>query len=177
MQLSYALLVMATPLVLANTPTLKIAYVDLAKALQSVDAGKTAKSALEKEVTQKRTDLEKQQQQLQSEAEQFEKKAAIMNESAKAAKQAELQKRFAEFQKVAAESQMDLQKRERELTKPIIDELRMIIEGIGKEKAYQLILEKNEGAVLYAESGSDLTDSVVEQYNQRQKTKTAKPKK
>lgn len=156
------------------TSALRVAYVDLQKALQSVEAGRNAKEQLEKEVTAKRTSLEKMQQGLQQEAEQFEKKAAIMNDGAKAAKQAELQKKFAEFQKNAAESQMELQKRERELTQPLITELRQIIEGIGKEKAYQLILEKNEGAVLYAEAGSDLTEQVVEKFNARQKNKPKK---
>ena len=64
---------------------------------------------------------------------------------------------------------MNLQKRERELTKPLIDELRAIIEGMGKEKGYQLILEKNEGAVLYAQSGSDLTEQVIEKFNAQHK--------
>lgn len=148
---------------------LHIAYVDLQKALQSVEAGRTAKTNLEKEVAAKRAELEKDQAALQAEAEQFEKKAAILNDSAKQAKQAELQKKFADFQKNAAESQMQLQKRERELTKPLIDELRSIIEAIGKEKNYSLILEKNEGAVLYAQSGSDLTDQVIERFNQHHK--------
>ena len=165
-------LVVGTSAMAADTPaTLKVAYVDLQKALQTVDAGKKAKAQLEKDVAAKRTELEKMQSQLQSEAEQFEKKAAILNESAKAAKQAELQKKFMEFQKNASESQADLQKRERELTKPLIDELRAIIEGMGKEKGYQLILEKNEGAVLYAEAGSDLTDAVVERFNSKAKSK------
>jgi len=155
----------------ADTAAVKIAYVDLQKALQSVDAGKNAKSSLEKEVTAKRAELEKMQAALQKEAEQFEKKAAIMNDSTKAAKQAELQKKFADFQKNAAESQMELQKKERDLTKPLIDELRAIIEGIGKEKGYQLIVEKNEGAVLYAEAGADLTDQVVEKFNSKKKKK------
>ena len=152
---------------------LRVAYVDLQKALHTVEAGKTAKSQLEKDLATKRTELEKMQAQLQTEAEQFEKKAAILNDAAKAQKQAELQKKFADFQKNATESQVDLQKRERELTKPLIDELRAIIEGIGKEKSYQLILEKNEGAVLYAESGSDLTEQVIEKFNVKHKGKTS----
>jgi len=154
-----------------HTGGLRIAYVDLQKALQSVDAGKNAKVNLEKDVAAKRTELERAQAALQQEAEQFEKKAAIMNDSAKAQKQAELQKKFADFQKSASESQMNLQKRERELTKPLIDELRVIIEAIGKEKNYQLILEKNEGAVLYAQSGSDLTQQVVDHFNSQHKGK------
>ncbi len=156
---------------------LRVAYVDLQKALQSVEAGKTAKSQLEKDVASKRAELEKAQATLQQEAEQFEKKSAILNDSAKAAKQQELQKKFMEFQKNASESQADLQKRERELTKPLIDELRAIIEGIGKEKGFQLIVEKNEGAVLYAEAGSDLTDQVIEKFNTKYKGKKFDPKK
>jgi len=156
--------------------TLRVAYVDLQKALQTTDAGKAAKASLEKEVTAKRMELEKAQKQLQTEAEQFEKKAAILNDATKAKQQVELQKKFADFQKSAAESQLELQKRERDLTKPLIDELRAIIEGIGKEKSYQLIVEKNEGAVLYAESGADLTDEVITRFNAKYKDKKTKKK-
>src|SRR6185437_12416902 len=93
---TFSTLVLSAP-ALADT-AFKVAYVDLQKALQTVEAGKTAKSDLEKEVAGKRASLEKQQAALQAEAEQFEKKAAILNDSAKAAKQAELQKKFADFQ-------------------------------------------------------------------------------
>jgi outer membrane protein len=158
-------------LTLASEGGLKLGFVDLQKTLQGVEAGKTAKSALEKEVTAKRTGLEKQQQQLQKEAEEFEKKSGLMNEAAKTQKQQELQKKFAELQKTAAESQMELQKRERELTKPIIDEIRSVVEALGKEKGLTLVLEKNEGAVLYAQSGEDLTESVIERFNSRSKSK------
>lgn len=149
----------------------RLGFVDLQKTLQNVEAGKTAKSTLEKEVTAKRTGLEKQQQQLQKEAEEFEKKAGLMNESAKTQKQQELQKKFAELQKTATESQMELQKRERELTKPIIEEIRSVVEALGREKGLTLVLEKNEGAVLYAQSGEDLTDAVIERFNSRSKSK------
>jgi outer membrane protein len=152
-------------------------YVDLQKALQTVEAGKNAKSTLEKEVSGKKAELEKQQKDFQKEAEQFEKKSAILNDSAKAAKQAELQKRYVDLQKLAAESQMELQKRERDLTKPIVDELKGIVEGLGKEKDYQFIVEKNEGAVLYAQAGSDLTTEVISRYNTKNKGKASAKKK
>ncbi len=147
----------------------KLGLVDLQKALQNVEAGKNAKKSLEKEVTSKRTELEKRQNEIQKEAEGFEKKAALMNDAAKTKKQQELQKKFMELQKEAADSQMDLQKRERELTKPIMDELRAVIEGIGKDKGLTLILERNEGAVLFTQGGEDLTDQVIEKFNSTRK--------
>jgi outer membrane protein len=149
----------------------KVAFVDLQESLQSVDAGKQAKSQLEKEMTAKRAAIEKSQAALQKETEEFDKKAAIMNEAARSAKQAELQKKIAEFQKGFQESQVELQKRERELTKPIIDELRTIVEGLGKAQNFHLVLEKNEGAVLYAQNGTDLTKEVIEAFNSRKKGK------
>jgi len=152
----------------------RVGFVDLQKALQTVDAGKTAKSDLEKRVTAKRTELEKAQADLQKEAEAFEKKAALLSDTEKQKKQVELQKKFAELQKSASESQMDLQRTERELTKPLIDELRAIIEGIGREKGLQLVLEKNEGAVLYSQGGEDLTESVITKFNSTHKSSKKK---
>lgn len=154
-----------------GAPTFRVGFVDLQKALQTVDAGKTAKTDLEKKVTTKRVELEKAQAALQQEAEAFEKKAALLSDTEKQKKQTELQKKFAELQKSAAESQMDLQRHERELTKPLIDELRAIIEGIGREKGLHLVLEKNEGAVLYSQGGEDLTESVIAKFNSTHKGK------
>ncbi len=145
----------------------RLGYVDLQKALHTVDAGKAAKSSLETEVTTKKAEIEKQQKALQKEAEEFEKKAAVMNEKTRTEKQAELQKKFMEFQRKAGEAQMLLQQKERDLSKPLIDEMRAIVEALGKEKGLQLVLEKNEGAVLYAESGSDLTDEVIARFNKK----------
>src|SRR4051794_25136453 len=92
-------LTLAATAMAAETPSFKVAYVDLQNALQTVDSGKAAKSQLEKEMNAKRQSLEKAQQALQKETEEFEKKAAIMNETARAAKQTEIQKKIAEFQK------------------------------------------------------------------------------
>ena len=155
----------------ASVATANIGYIDMQKALQTVEAGRNAKESLEKEVQSKKGELEKQQQAFQKEAESFEKKAAIMNDSAKGAKQAELQKKYVELQKMAAESQMELQKRERELTKPIVDELKSIVETLGKEKKFEMVLEKNEGAVIYAEANLDLTSQAIEKFNSKNKGK------
>lgn len=147
----------------------RVGYVDLQKALTTVDEGKSARSRLELEMTKKRTELEKEQVALQKEAEQFEKKVALMNEKARAEQQQTLQKKFMDFQRKMAESQGDLQKRERDLTKPIIDKLKAIVEVLAKGKKLNLVLEKNEGAVLYADAGTDLTEDVIKEFDKKPK--------
>jgi outer membrane protein len=166
---------LASGAALAVEATPNIGFVDLRKALDSVEAYKSVKSTLDKELSSKKQELEKAQETLKKDAEQFDKKAAILNDSAKAQKQAELQKRFADLQKSAMESQTDLQKKERDLTQPLLDEMKSIIEGVGKEKSFQLVL--NEAAVLYAQAGSDITSQVVERFNAKHKTKSEKSKK
>ena len=154
-----------------TAPAFKVALVDLQDALQKVEEGKKAKSQLEKEMKEKMSSLEKTQKALQKETEEFDKKAAIMSDTARSAKQAEIQKKIAEFQKAYGSSQMELQQRERELTKPIIEELRKIVEGMGKGQNFSLVLEKNEGAVLYAQNSTDLTKEVIDAYNSRKRKK------
>lgn len=147
--------------------SLKIGYVNLQKALESVEAGRKAKDKLEKNAASMKLELEKKQAKLQKEAEEFEKKAAILNERAKAQKQQELQKKFVEFQKEMGQSQMELQQLERSLTQPIIDKLKAIVEVLGKEKKFTLIIEKSESVVLYASGGEDLTAEVISRFNKK----------
>lgn len=150
-------------------PLGNIAFVDLQKALETVDAGKKAKSALDKEMAAKKSEIEKQEAELRKEAEQFEKKAAILNDAAKVQKQQEFQKKVMEFQKKYQEAQGELQKRQQDLTKPLLEQLRAVIESMGKDKKFALILERSQGAVLYAEGGTDITAQVIEKFNAQYK--------
>ena len=159
------------PTVAAFGAEAKLGYVDLQKAIQSTETGKKGKASLEKELQAKSAESKKAEESLRKDAEDFEKKAAIMSDAARAKAQGDLQRRFQELQQKAAASQMELQRKEREMTKPLIDELRAIIEGVGKEKGYAFIVEKNEGAVLYALPGSDLTDEVIARFNAKTKKK------
>lgn len=151
-----------------------IGVVDLRKALETVDAGKTAKAQLDKEVKAKQDELEKSKANFQKEYEAFEKKSSIMNEGSKAKTQAELQKKYMDLQKSLADSQMELQKRDRDLTEPIVNELKSIVEGLAKEKSLGLVLEKNESGVIYAVADRDLTPTVIEKFNQKNKGKAKK---
>lgn len=169
MKISLVLMVVFVSSVALAATGVRVAYVDLQKALQTVEAGKKAKDDLEKEVASKKDMFAKKQLALQKEADSFEKKAAIMNEAARVKQQQEIQKKIMDFQKEAAETQMQLQEKERSLTAPLIKEFKSIIEAIGKDRGYQIILEKNESAVLYAEAGADLTDEVIQKFNARRK--------
>lgn len=146
---------------------MKIGTVDLQKALQSVEEGKKAKTALEKEIGTKRKDLQNQEAALRKAVEEFKKQSLVMNEEARTKKQAELQERAMKFDEARMRSEGELRQREQEMTKPIIDKLRSIIAETAKQKGYSIVLDRNDNIVHFSQEKDDLTQDVITAYNKQ----------
>jgi len=147
----------------------KIGTVDMQKALQSVDAGKKAKSQLETEFNKKKQELQKEEASIKKMHEDFQKQSLVMTDQARTKKEAEIRERFMKFQEVTARSQQEIQKKEQELTEPIIGKLRGVIQDLAKKKGYSVVLEKNENTVLFSQDKDDLTQEVVDTFNKANK--------
>jgi len=150
---------------LAKAEEMKLGFVDMQKALQTVEAGKKAKAQLEKEFNAKKKDLQTEEGAIRKMGEEFKKQALVMNEEARAKKQGEIQERVMKLQELQARSQMELQQKEHDLTQPIIIKLRTIVSELAKQKNYNAILEKNENTVIFSQDKDDLTTEVVNRYN------------
>jgi outer membrane protein len=143
---------------------MKLGYVDMQKAIQSTDAGKKAKKELETDFAAKKKKLESIEKELTAMRDELEKKGMLLEAAAKEKKQREFQERMFEYQKAVGQSQQEIQKREAELTQPILEKLRKTIDKVATADGYTMILEKNEQAVLWAKKESDLTDKVVQMF-------------
>lgn len=143
----------------------KIGYVDMQKAIQEVAAGKKAKKELEDEFTKKKKELDKKEAEIKKMGEEFEKKSMAMNDDARMKKQGEIQGEMRRFQEAAAKAQMEIQKRERDLTQPIVTKLRSLLETIAKKEDFTVILERSENAVMYAKKEIDLTDRLIKEHD------------
>ncbi|MEO5971668.1 MAG: OmpH family outer membrane protein [Bdellovibrionia bacterium] len=149
---------------------LKIATVDMQKALQTVDLGKKAKSQLEKEFNTKKKSLQTEETAIKKMTEEFKKQSLVMSDEARAKKQGELQERIMKFQELTARSQSEIQQKERDLTQPIIGKLRSIITDTAKKKAYTVVLEKNENTVLYSLEKDDITGEIISTFDKQSKS-------
>jgi len=147
----------------------KIGYVDIQKAIQETSAGKKAKKDLETDFNKKKKELEKKEADLKKMNEDLEKKALVLSEEVRTQKQQELQQEMMKYRELVGKSQMDIQKRERDLTLPILEKIRGIVEDIAKKDSYTVILEKSEQSVLYANKEIDLTDRVVKEFEKAKK--------
>ena len=142
-------------------------YVDMQKAIQSTSAGKKAKKSLEKEFNKKKEQLKKKEGDLKKEADAFEKKRMVFSEKVRAEKQAALQKKMIEFQQELQSSQMNIQKKERELTAPILKKIQKIIKEIAEKKGYSFVFEKNSQALMWAKSELDITKDVIKEFEKK----------
>lgn len=145
----------------------KIGFVDMQKAIQETDAGKKAKKDLEDDFNKKKKELEKREADIKKMGEDFEKRSMAMNEEARAKKQQEIQMEMRKYQEIAGKSQVEIQKRERELTQPIITKLRSLIEEIAKKEEFTAILEKSEQSVMWSKADLDITDRLIKDYNKK----------
>ena len=151
----------------ARAAEMKIAVIDMNKALQTVDAGKQARASLEKEFNEKKKTLQSKEEEIKKMTEDFKKQSLVLSEEAKRKKEMEIQDKMMKFRAEFEKSQVDIQNRERSLTEPILTKLRTIIDEIGNKEGYTVILEKNENNVLFSNKGLDLTDQVIKTYNSK----------
>lgn len=68
-----------------------------------------------------------------------------------------MQRKMQDFEKKA---QGDLQKKQQELFKPILDKARDAIQTVAKEKGYSMVLDNSTGVLLYSLPADDLFDPV-----------------
>jgi outer membrane protein len=147
----------------------KIALVDMQKSLQSVEAGKKAKTQLEKDFNTKKKMLQDEESAIRKLTEEFKKQSLVMNDESKGKKQQEIQERIMKFQENTARSQSEIQQKESELTAPIVKNLRDLIKEVSTKKGVAVVLDKNEANVLFSLDSLDMTQDVINAYNAKYK--------
>lgn len=160
----FALMLLATPALAEN----KIGYVDLQKALNQSKAGVAAKQEISEQVKKYEAEFKTKQDDLLKLKDELEKQAVLLSDSAKAQKERDYQQNVKELQRFQKDVKDELQQRDSAATKRILNELFDIMQEIGKDGGYTLILEKSQGSVIYADSSIDLTEELIKAYDASQ---------
>ena len=147
----------------------KIGYVDMQKAIQETSAGKKAKKDLEEDYNKKKKEIEKKEADLKKMNEDLEKKAMVLSDEVRAKKQQDMQAEMLKYRELVGKSQMDIQKREQELTKPIVEGLRKILGDIAEKDGYTVVLERSEQSVMWAKKDIDLTARIIAEFEKTKK--------
>jgi outer membrane protein len=154
---------------IVSAQTVKIAIVDLFKAINESESGKKAKTDLETAIKTKQGSLDEKGKKIETLKADLDKQAALISAEARKNKEEELERLMRDYQRVVADSQAEIKKKENELTGGILKELREIITKTAQEDGYSLVLESAESLVLYFDKSADITDKIIKKYNDSKK--------
>jgi outer membrane protein len=166
--LSWGLLMVFTSLTFAVEP-LKIAYVDMQKALNYCEAGKEAKRQMTLEVEKMQKVFAGKQKELEKIKEDLEKRGSVLSENVRREKDRDYQAKLRDLQRLQKDYEDDLRRKDREFTERILKNMEVIIKQMGEEGKYTVILEKNQPTILFISNSLDLTEEVIKRIDQKQK--------
>lgn len=149
----------------AAPSSLKIGYIDVQRVLARSAAGVAAREQLEKERAGIQKEMDGRRQELEKLRDEIEKKGPLMTADARRDKQEQFDRKRRDAARAADDYQKELEKREATLLQKVLQEMGGIIERVGKEKNYFMIVEKRNAGVLYATADADLTDEVIRAYD------------
>lgn len=148
---------------------LKVAYVDIQRAINECNAGKEAKKVITKDIEKIQHLGADKQKELQTMKESFEKQTLMLTPEARAQKEKEYQSKLREFQRWADDTQNEMNQKRMEMERNISAGLIKVIQKLGIEEGYTFILERNENIVLYVSKTLDITDRVIKAFDAQKK--------
>ncbi|HKW95065.1 MAG TPA: OmpH family outer membrane protein [Methylomirabilota bacterium] len=176
-----ALLTGAGGAVLAQTPAApaaaqssngRVAIVDIQRILARSVAGAAAREALEKDKAGMQRQLDGQKVELERMRDELEKKGQLLSADARREKQDALERKVRDVRRLVDDLQAQLQKKEDALLQKVLQDVAGLIQRLGKEKGYAIVVERQRAGVLYASADADLTDDVLKAYDDQTKKAT-----
>ena len=111
--------------------------------------------------------LKKLEDEIVTMEERLTKQELFLDEDAVRSAKADIVRKQDEYRQKLKVGQESLMEKQKELLEPILQEVKDLIIQIGKQEKYSLILDKQ--AAMFVESKYDLTDSLIQQLNQKYK--------
>ena len=142
---------------------LKLAYVDVQRALNECDAGRKAKSEFQGKIQALDSKLQRQQHEVESLKDDIESVGCWMQPDQRQNLQDQYVRKAKELDRNLKDAREDLQRQDNEITAKILHDLAVIIRNLGEQANYTLVMEK--GSILWGAPNLDITDQVIRAYN------------
>lgn len=167
----------------AEVPGCKVGFVNLARVLDESKEGKNLKASLESEkdkafapLKARQAELEQLEQQISALSQEIIQKGQVWDPYTRNSKQIELQNVQMRYNNILNQLnnekmkiQDDLNKKKNDMLKPLEDELNEVMEKIGSEGGYCLVMDvsppnpnfPNFNPIIYRDPALDITDEVI----------------
>ena len=146
---------------------LKIGVVDMQRALTSSKLGSEAQEKYQQEVKKAQAELDKKKEQFEQMKKSFTNQRDSLNEKARSQKEEEILSFKKEVERSLEDAEQGLRRKNAQLVSELVKKLRKIVQEIGKDEDYTIVLETQSPAVLYANKAIDITDKAVAAFNKQ----------
>jgi outer membrane protein len=159
-----ALLVWGTA---ADDGAVRIGVVDIDQAISSTEEGKAAREEFARKQREAESKIQPMVERYRELEEDLKAKKFVLSDEALFQKQLDLAEMRNQIQNKMKELEGQLQVDQKRLEGPLTKKLVEIIEEAGKSRGFTLILRRGAPGVLYSREALDITDVIIEQYNQK----------
>jgi len=139
---------------------MKVAVVDLQRAVMQTEDGLRAQATLKKLFDNRQLELNKRQTELQKQKDDIDKQSKVLSQTAVQKKLEDWQKQMVELQTTFVEYNKELEKKQKELTDPIFERILGAIKRVAGTDGYDLIVDR--ATVAFSRGDLDLTDRVIQ---------------
>jgi len=140
----------------------KIGFVDMQQVVAKSKPGQAALARLKAEASKKQEEVKAREQEIAKAEEELQKQHAVLSDAARREKEDAIQRRKRDLRRIAEDYSRDLAARENELLLDLQRDILAAVRDYGKEKGYTLIIERNQGGVMYSADALDLTQDIIE---------------
>jgi outer membrane protein len=141
----------------------RLAYVDVQRALNECRAGKQAKNQFRGRIERLQAQLEGEQSEVERLKRELEQKGALMQADQRQNLEDDYAKKLRNFQDDYKNSRDELQQKDNEVTGAIVRDLATVVRNLGEKNGYTMVMEK--GQLLWALPAADITDQVIRAYD------------
>jgi outer membrane protein len=147
----------------------RVGFVDIQRVLARSAAGMAAREQLEKEKAVMQKQVDGQRVELEKMRDELEKKGQLLSADARREKQDLLERKVRDARRLVDDLQGTLQKKEEAMLGKVLQDVSGLVQKVGKEKGFTIVLERQRSSILYASADADLTDEVIRAFDDETK--------
>ena len=151
---------------------LKIAVIDVNKVLNLSESGKAAQKKMEARYQELKKDIDARQEEAKKLKDEIDRQKVMLGKDKLKEKEDALAAKVADLRRLTQEAETEMQERQGELTREVLQQIEAQLDIIVKAEKYDLVLERSAGVVHVSES-MDITNRVLELVNKSPKTPPA----
>ena len=143
----------------------KIGIVDFQRIFKMSSAGKKAEAEIKNRHQELEADLKKKGEEIEAARNKLEREALVMSKQMREEREREIRIKINDIKSIEKRYRDEMRELEQRIVGRIQEEVITIIDEMGKQEGFLLILEKREAGVMYSPNTIDITDRVIQKYN------------